>query len=43
MTETARYPAPDGPDPATSPPLRALLDALARRYGDGLEAVILYG
>jgi hypothetical protein len=43
MSETPRYPAPDGPDPATSPPLRALLDALARRYGDGLEAVILYG
>lgn len=43
MSETPRYPAPDGPDPATSPPLRALLGALARRYGDGLEAVVLYG
>ena len=41
MTEL--YPAPDGPTPETSPPLRALLGALDRRYGAGLQAVILYG
>lgn len=37
------YPAPDGPDADTSPALRALLGALERRFGAGLQAVILYG
>ena len=41
MTEP--YPTPEGPTPETSPALRALLGALDRRYGDGLQAVILYG
>ena len=39
----AEYPAPDGPAPETSAPLRALLAALKARFGDGLQAVILYG
>ena len=39
----AEYPAPDGPEPETSAPLRALLTALQARFGDGLQAVILYG
>lgn len=37
------YPTPDGPDLDTSAPLRALVTALQERFGDGLQAVILYG
>ena len=43
MTAPPAYPAPDGPAPATSPALRALLGALERRFGDGVQGVILYG
>lgn len=43
MTDRPAYPAPDGPAPATSPALRALLTALQQRFGDGLQGVILYG
>jgi predicted nucleotidyltransferase len=39
----ADYPAPDGPTPETSAPLRMLVAALQERFGDGLRAVILYG
>jgi hypothetical protein len=37
----ADYPAPDGPTPETSAPLRMLVAALQERFGDGLRAVIL--
>ncbi|WP_157046625.1 hypothetical protein [Roseovarius sp. 217] len=40
---TADYPTPDGPTLETSAPLRALMVALEARFGDGLQAVILYG
>ena len=43
MTGRPAYPAPDGPAPETAPALRALLAALQRRFGAGLQAVILYG
>lgn len=43
MTDQPRYPAPLGPRPETSPALRALVAALHRRFGDGVQAVILYG
>ncbi|MBS4009279.1 MAG: hypothetical protein KGZ72_00840 [Roseovarius sp.] len=39
----AQYPTPDGPTLDTSEPLRALMAALEARFGDGLQAVILYG
>lgn len=39
----AEYPTPDGPDLETSPPLRVLIKALQERFGDALQAVILYG
>lgn len=38
-----QYPEPEGPSMATAPPLRALVAALEARFGDGLQAVILYG
>lgn len=37
------YPAVDGPTPADSAPLRALVEALERRFGEALQAVVLYG
>ncbi|RRQ21032.1 hypothetical protein [Thiohalobacter thiocyanaticus] len=37
------YPEPAGPDAADSPPLHALLNALQTRFGDALQAVVLYG
>ncbi len=43
MSEPAPYPAPDGPTPETSPALRALVAALERRFGEGLQGVVLYG
>lgn len=39
----AQYPTPDGPTLENSAPLRALMDALSARFGEGLQAVILYG
>lgn len=39
----AEYPTPDGPDLETSAALRVLVTALQERFGDGLQAVILYG
>lgn len=39
----AQYPTPDGPTLESSAPLRALMDALSARFGEGLQAVILYG
>jgi hypothetical protein len=39
----AQYPTPDGPTLDGSAALRALMDALTARFGDGLQAVILYG
>ena len=43
MSGAPPYPAPDGPAPGRSPPLDALLAALRHRFGEGLQAVILYG
>lgn len=37
------FPIPDGPTLDSSAPLRALMGALEDRFGDGLQAVILYG
>ena len=37
------YPVVDGPTPADSAPLRALVEALERRFGDALQALVLYG
>ena len=39
----AQYPTPDGPTLESSAPLRALMGALSARFGEGLQAVILYG
>ncbi len=39
----AEYPTPDGPDLESSAALRVLVTALQERFGDGLQAVILYG
>ncbi len=43
MSAPAAYPAPDGPTPETSPALRALVAALQRRFGDGVQGIVLYG
>jgi hypothetical protein len=43
MTDLPGCPAPDGPTPETSPALRALVAALARRFGDGVQGIVLYG
>lgn len=43
MSEPVPYPAPDGPMPDTSPALRALVTALQRRFGDGVQGIVLYG
>ena len=43
MTDLPRYPVPDGPTPETSPALRALVAVLQRRFGDGLQGIVLYG
>ena len=40
---SAEYPTPDGPDLESSAALRVLVTALQERFGDGLQAVILYG
>lgn len=37
------YPAPEGPTLDGAPALAALLAALERRFGGGLQAVVLYG
>ena len=37
------YPAVDGPTVADSPPLQALVEALKQRFGNALQAVVLYG
>jgi predicted nucleotidyltransferase len=43
MNDSVPYPAPDGPVPDTSPALRALVAALERRFGDGVQGIVLYG
>ena len=43
MTRPPAYPTPEGPTPESSSELRALLGALSERFGDGLQAIILYG
>ena len=43
MSDPVPYPAPDGPMPDTSPALRALVAALERRFGDGVQGIVLYG
>jgi hypothetical protein len=43
MSRSPAYPTPAGPTPENSAELRALLSALSARFGDGLQAVILYG
>ncbi|MFO7758500.1 MAG: hypothetical protein R6V26_08490 [Roseovarius sp.] len=43
MSDQVPYPAPDGPSPETSPALRALVSALERRFGDGMQGIVLYG
>jgi hypothetical protein len=43
MSDPVSYPAPDGPTPDTSPALRALVAALERRFGDGVQGIVLYG
>ena len=43
MSGPVPYPAPDGPSPETSPALRALVVALERRFGDGVQGIVLYG
>lgn len=42
-TSQSVYPEPAGPDAADSPPLQALLNALQTRFGDALQAAVLYG
>ncbi len=43
MSALPGYPATDGPGLTDSSALRALVDALEQRFGDGLQAVVLYG
>ncbi|MEI4233348.1 hypothetical protein [Roseovarius sp. D22-M7] len=43
MINLPGYPAPDGPTPETSPALRALVAAIERRFGHGLQGIVLYG
>jgi len=43
ITPQSVYPEPAGPEPADSPPLQALLAALQSRFGDSLQAVVMYG
>ncbi|HSH30200.1 MAG TPA: hypothetical protein VK971_09865 [Thiohalobacter sp.] len=43
ITSQSVYPEPAGPEAADSPPLQALLAALHTRFGDALQAVVLYG
>jgi hypothetical protein len=43
ITSQSAYPEPTGPEVSDSPPLQALLAALQARFGDSLQAVVLYG